>query len=353
MVFLLIFLYSCSTPETNILHGYNYVVKKEDKKYQVDSFKVVTVIDNRKIKDSVIGDADYDKLPLIINRPLPDYLKMMFNTLISKDSSQKYFIPVTVYIDEFFSSRHYDFFSQCANFKFAYLFEYPSGSGLKSLRIEDSLNLCGDPNVGNQKRFLIDGIRETSKLFTSRIKTLPIQDTKGFLKNETTKNEITIDTINKKPERIFNHKYGVLFNYYTGFKDSKGIFLTYLGMANHPGLNTEIGVGYGFFYFDIHNNNVEANFYGLTTPIVYRYNLSDNLNGPFLNGLLTLAGGVEQTNTLPSGVFIGGRIEETVGLYLFNYFSISAGIYQQGYLFSKYLPYDLGFVFSLNITGGY
>lgn len=352
IILLPVLLFSCKS-ESYVLNGSKFSTNKADKKYRIDSVKVVKVVDNRKTKDSIIGIADMDRNLLTIDRPLVDYLKLGFNTLICKDSNQKSYIPVTVYVDEFFSDRFAAYWKQAVNHKFSYLFEYPLGSEIKKLRIIDSLLLFDDPSVAQQFGLMNRGIRESARFFTAKI----INDKLLDSVNENTTEPLTkkndIDSINLVPSKIFEFKNGFLGNYYLGQKTQFGFLLSYLMMFHPPNSRSEVGYGYSFQYHKIKYDDNEGSLYGFNTPLVYRYNLSDDINGMFLGGGLSLIFGTEKAGYLDYGFFVGGRIEETIGYYLTRQIALNAGFYQTGLFGSKLLPTDIGFVFSLSITTDY
>ena len=355
-IFLQFLLYSCAT-ESNIMDGSQYSIREKDKKFRLDSFKVVNIIDNRKVKNLDFGYSGNDNNYLTLNRPLPDYLRMMFNVLISSDSSQKHYVPVTVYVDEFSLQINYNSWGNTLNHKFSYLFEYPYNSGTKSIRILDSVTFNEDAAYKNQRELIISSLRETSKSIALNIgKNLYPESNQSHTADSAIKIKI-IDTIRLKPFKIVGNKVGVLINSFKGSNSSNGILISYINMFNYPNSKTETGIGLGFEYFEntnskgINNNyNYEKySSYGLALPIIGRYNLSSNLNNLFLNGVFTITVGVEQTNDNQSILNFGARLEESIGFYLFKYIALNGGIYQQGK--SKY--FDSGFFLSIGVTGGY
>ncbi|MBI5326331.1 MAG: hypothetical protein HZB41_13840 [Ignavibacteriae bacterium] len=352
IIILSILIHSCKS-ESYILNASKFYTNKADKKYQIDSFKVVNVIDNRETKDSVIGIADMEGNHLTIDKPLVDYLKLGFNTLICKDSNQTNYIPVTVYVDEFYSKRFAAFWKQAVNHKFSYLFEYPYRDEIKRLRIMDSLLLFDDPSVAQQIGLMNRGIRESARFFTAKLKDDKLLDTVSVFSKEQLSEKGKIDSINLVPARIFEFKNGFLGNYYFGQKTQFGFLLSYLMMFHPPGARGEVGYGYSFQYYKINYDDNEGSLYGLNTPLIIRYNLTDNLNGLFLGCGLSIIYGTEKAGYLDYKFFVGGRIEESIGYYLTKNIALNAGFYQMGLFGSRLLPTDIGLVFSLSITSDY
>jgi hypothetical protein len=350
-------LFACSS--SNVFVTSNFKVGKEDRQYALDSFKVKEVIDRRAMKDTIIGIADEDSVPLIIDRPLPEFLKALMNAYISKPSIEKRsYIPVTVYLDDFYADRKYTFFNKSIHFRYSYVFEYPDGDHRKSVFIADSLRYYGKVSVEEQSQFIVAGIFDASYLFTSYIRDKSKLSSELGITFDTTNTANSIDSINLKPFRNIDYKSGILFNYSTGTKNNYGLFFSFIGLFQTPNSKLETGFGLlGYYRISVNQFKEQKNLDGLYIYKQYRYNFSASASSFFLDSKLnfgvgseTGGGKLKETSEYLPFVFLG-RLEETVGFTFFGNLSLNVGLYQQGVLFSKILPYDLGFVFSLSLAG--
>ena len=345
-------LYSCAT-ESNIFDGTKFYLAKNDKLYLLDSFEVVQVIDNRNLPDSIIGEADAFQKPLILNRPLKDYIKMSLNTLMSTDTSQSKKIPVTVYIDEFYSGRYAEFFGVCATYKYSYLFEYPYNNKINKFRILDSANLCWDPKIQEQNKLIRSGIRNTARFFQyNHFKNYPMDTTK---QNTTTSEESKkdIDTVDLYQIFKFDSKSGVIANIYKGFKVDYGIQLTYIVFYTRPNIRYEFGRGIAVQFSDVSNGVITGKSLSFSIPIIHRFNLTPQKNGLFIDLSYSIGGQTENTKDKFNGFYFGTKLKQSIGYYISDKFSVTLGFYQEGYIKGKLLPYDIGMFLSLNLTNTY
>lgn len=336
--------YSCA-PETNIYDGTKFTKAKIDNNYLTDSFKIVKVIDNRKNKDSIIGEADkrFDE-PLIINRPLPDYLKFAFNTLICKDTNKIPFIPVTLYVDEFFSSRTYNM-NNCANTKFSYLFEYPYNNKIIKLRLIDSQRVCDDYlNIKEQNKAIKNTIRVATALFlinhqqkqikdSTKVDSLPSQDNK-------------IDTFNTYG-LVNRIKYGIMVNNYSGLKTQYGISFSFGYQIYNPKVKYEYGFCTSSNYSQVINSDINGSFIGLSFSLINRIYLSELKNGFFINFTPSIVLGIEEITLKYKRFLYGLGIDESVGYGISKHLDLSLGAYQIFLLNSELLGSDLGLKLSL------
>ncbi len=345
-------MYSCAT-ESNIFDGTKFSLAKNDKLYLLDSFEVVQVIDNRNLPDSIIGEADYDDRPLILNRPLKDYIKMSLNTLMKTDTSQSAKIPVNVYIDEFYSGRYIDAYSHCSYNKYSYLFEYPYNNKINKLRIMDSMNVCDGEEIYLQKMLIRSGIRNTARFFQyNHFKNYPMDTTK---QNTTTSEESKkdIDTIDLYQIFKFDTKSGAIANIYKGFKVDYGIQFTYIVFYTRPNIKYEFGRGIAVQFSEVSNGDITGKSLSFSIPIIHRFNFSPQKNGFFIDLSYSLGGQTENTKDKFNGFYFGTKLKQSIGYYISDSFSVTAGFYQEGYIKAKLLPYDFGMFLSLNITNTY
>lgn len=163
------------------------------------------------------------------------------------------------------------------------------------------------------------------------------------------------DSIDFKKINPVETKSGVLFKYYAGQNIDKGFMFSYLLLSNAKGSKWEFGSGYGAMYFKAKpKENLSSGYiFGLTAPLIIRYNFSDELDGFFLNGNLHLLAGTESENGSKTSFFFGPILEESIGVYIGKSISLTAGVYQFGLLGSKVLSSDFGFIFNISVTGKY
>lgn len=344
--------YSCAT-KSNIFDGTKFSLAKNDKLYLLDSFEVVQVIDNRNPPDSIIGDANYEYRPLILNRPLKDFLKMSLNTLMKSDTSQSAKIPVTVYIDEFYSGRNSGFFYHCAYFKYSYLFEYPYNNKINRFRILDSAILCNDPQLYEQRNLIRKGIRDAARFFQDNyLKNYP-QDTTQYntilAEDKSQESKQVIDTVDLYKIQGLGRKSGGMVNYYRGSIIDFGVQFAYIRYYSRPNTQSEVGVGIAVELAEFRTNEYEGNLFSYSFPAFYRYNFSPQKNDLFVELSFSVASLNESDNKLT----IGAKIKESIGYYISDYFSLTLGLFQEGFINSKLIPLHYGMLLSLNITNTY
>jgi hypothetical protein len=344
--------------ESTILNGSNYTIREEDKKFRLDSFKVVNVIDNRKVKDSVIGYLDYSNSSIILNRALPDYLKMMFNVLISSDSTQKSFTPVTVYVDDFHSQKlGLTKWDETIYSKFSYWFEYPYKSEIKKTKVVDSIVIKAN-TIREQKSLIIDGIREAAGLFTWNIKQMLNLDSTKIATSDTTIITKNIDTLDIRHYRDVYSKVGAFFNYNFGLKTDVSFSLSYIHFFQFPKLFRESYSSFGFQYEMLDDQKNIMELYSFIFPSINRYVLlgssdSNSLYRAYFDGVFTFVLGAEKSRFSSEKFFFGFRLEEKIGFVISKNVTIEAGLFQQVYLLSKYLPFNAGLIFSVCLTDNY
>jgi len=352
LITLIHFLYSCAS-ESNIFDGSIFYLSKQDSLFLVDSFKVVKVIDNRIHQDSIIGEADYDKKPLIINRPLKDYLKMSLNSLICKDTNQTEKIPITVYIDDFYLGRESSFFDKCVYNKYSYLFEYPYKDQIRRVRIFDSVALCGAPEMYKQRIFIKDGLRYIARLFLyNHFNNYP-NDTINKEEIKSEDNRKDIDTMDLIKLLKVDSKSCARINIYRGFKIDYGIQISYLNFFSRPGIKFEFGLGYAIQYSKVTNGDILGTSIDLSIPFYYRFNFSEQKNEFYVELSYSISGETENRKNNFNGFYLGTRLQESIGYNIADYFTISLGLYQEGHINTNLLPYDIGFALSLSLSDLY
>lgn len=346
-------MYSCAT-KSNIFEGTKFSLAKNDKLYLLDSFEVVQVIDNRNPPDSIIGEINYDQDPMIINRPLKDFLKMSLNTLMKSDTSQSAKIPLTVYIDEFYSGRYGSFFTdKCAYFKYSYLFEYPYNNKINRFRILDSAILCNDPQLYEQRNLIRSGIRNAARFFQANyLKNYP-QDTTQYNKiiaeDKSPDTKQDIDTVDLYQLRKVDSKSGGMVNYYRGSIIDFGVQFAYIRYFSRPNTQSEVGVGIAVELAEFRTNEYEGKLFSFSFPSFYRYNFTPQKNEFFAE----LAFSIGSLNEGNNNMTFGAKIKESIGYYISDYFSLTLGLFQEGFINSKLIPLHYGMLLSLNITNTY
>ena len=362
-------LFACS--ESTVFITSKYKPNREDRRYAIDSFKIVRVIDNRSVPDSVIGVANENKAPLTIDRPLEKYIQSMLNAMICRDTSKPYAIPVMVTIDEFYSDRSNPVLKNCVNNKYSYLFQFHASSGINPLRIQDSVCNCkgqtiplgvwdilefksGDdaPTLQEQSSLIFSGIRETARLFTRSAKDKSILTSQSDRIVDSTLQSRKIDSIDLLSTRIFDYRSGFVTNFYYGKKINPGVGVAYLQMKHAAKKRVESGWSFGAYVYNVSYDNVEGSGIGFFSQFIYKYNLTNDIHG------LSLTGTVMPLATLESGAgfnsyCFGGQIQETIGMNIFGNVSLNIGFYQQALVFSKVLPSDVGIAVSISLTGDY
>ncbi len=347
-------LFSCAS-NLKMFDGSKYHNIKNDDLYKIDSLKIIQVIDNRVKKDSIIGESDYSKTPLIIDRNLTQYLKSAFNSLLCKNPDETAFVPVTVTVNEFYSGRKSSFVAECAYFNSSFLFEYPFGGNIKKISIIDSNVHCNKPDFDQQGVFIRNGIRQAARFFryyylinkrdTNKIKD-SLSDSMKISKN--------IDTFNIKNYRKIFRKSGIMFNYYNGLNIHNGYLLTMFSMVKGQGRQSEYGFGLGYQYADIIKSKTVGSFMGMELPWWYRYDLPKISDGLFfLNLSLAISVGTEKTNKIYQGVYFGGRLQESIGYKWSDYSTLSFGLYQSGHFKTRLFKTDFGIFLSLDFTSKY
>ncbi|MDT3740295.1 MAG: hypothetical protein RO257_12440 [Candidatus Kapabacteria bacterium] len=336
--------------ESYIINGSKYVLTKEDRKYQLDSFKVVSVIDNRKIKDSIIGKAHYTDSSLILNRPLPNFIRMMFNTLICKDSTKTDIIPLTVNINEFFTET----WGREAYHKFDYLFEYPFGSEKKKLRIIDSIEFSNSSNT-ELRMMMINGVVEAARIFSLKSIQMRYLDSLKLARPDTTINLIYDDTVDLRIFRKFklDWKIGLLASYNYGLNTKLDYTISFIDFWRNPETQKEVSSGLGFQYCRIDNKERYGEMYGLVLYNFKRYKIFKAQEPTFWQWNYSVVAGLENNQISNQRFYIGLRLEESIIINPFNFLTINFGLYQQGYLLSRLLPYDAGITLSVYLNSGY
>ena len=369
VVIISILLKSCGVDSITI-QGTNFILSKEEKARRLDSIRIVKVIDDRPSSGYVIGHypagMNNRNVPVIIDKQLDNYLKNSFNSLIVKDTTQKSYIPVTVYINQFETAVGGDFWGFYDYHKYSYLFEYPNKSNhIEKLQIIDSLTIGGHSLAEKLQKLTKDGIRSAARNFIDSYNykndnlSIPNieSNTKSSISGNDTKS-IQIDSIDFTKSRKFDSKSGGYFGCYRGNNVDNGFRVMYLKIVRKDSSKFEIGTGIGFTFFKVKPSKDinSGTFYAIHSPIMFRYNFSDNANGFFIGGCLSIEGGTESIgygNNQDLQFFFGPTVEESVGIYLFKAVSLTFGTYQLAHFGSKVLPYDLGLVFSIGITGIY
>jgi hypothetical protein len=343
---------SCST-KPFIFDGTHYKKRAYDKGISVDSIKIVEVIDNRIKKDSIIGFRLNEYQPVILNRPLTNYVRMMLNSIISADSSQVNYIPVKVQIDEFYSYS----WDNANDYKFNFVFEYPKDSVVKRYRIIDSNVVEGD-EFKDQKGCINFGFRNMASLFKVKYISDKSEDSLSityYFRQDSVYNEKFGDSINfaKTIPIKFDEKLGLTANYYYGLKSDKNFSISYVDFFRVPNSNWEFNFGIGYQHcevFDQKDNGVLStiNFFR-----VNRYYFLKDLNGPYINYTIGSLQGYERHWGNKDNFIFGVRLDETIGFNLFDFLAIEVGSYQQLLGFSHVLPFDAGFILSVSLTTGY
>lgn len=350
-------------------HTFNakkFHMEEGDKHFQLDSFKVINVVDNRREKGNVIGDATQSSL-LYINRPLDDFLHEAFYKLICKDTTVTTFTPVTVYINQFYASRYSGFLRDCLINQYTYLFEYPIDSGNKrQILVQDSINYCNDPTVSAEKMIIAEDIREAARLFVAKVKeykeTGEIALTSQNIPGNVTDTPSTakfipdntyLDTIDLRPIRQLNSKLGLMFNNTFGVQSKYGIDCSFMEIFHKRQSSLEFGTGLGLIYHKFDRSDANSDFSAIYWQILYRYNMAENIDGLFFDITCGIVYRDEKKNANLSIPTWGLKSEQSFGTYIWGNFALKAGIYEQGYLSSTVLPYDYGVLLSLNILIDY
>ena len=374
VLFLVILLYSCSN-ESNIFNVRKFELSDYDKIFCIDSCKIVNVIDNRLRKDSVIGEVDYNKTPLIINKPLPDYLKMTFNHLICKDTTEAIKYPVTMIIDEFFSPRKNSVFSPHSflksspriYFKYKFRFEYPYNDKLIRLIVKDSIEVTSD-EIEIQRSIIEYSINLASKLFLYyKSQNDPI-DTTVWRYNQSDLKKWKSDTgfVELKTSDFFIWDPIYFSNVYNiGYRFSRKIInsynISYVELRkqksnynyvlNLNGNHFETGLGYEIGYANIVNHKNNGNMISIALPAIYKLHLSEINTGLFVQFTMALSLALERINNGKyNKVYFGGTSEQLIGYNISHSFGLSAGIFESGFINSDLLSSDIGFLISTRFS---
>ena len=359
--------------------GSNYIIYKtapvrqlkEDSIKYLDNVKIVNVVDQRSVKDSVIGIAVKgmfdNEVPLIIDKPLPIYLKESFNSLINNNTTNSLGdLPVTVYVKEFYSGVQDLTFGKNLFSKYSYIFEYPVGKNkIRQVSIIDSIGMIVSSFANYRITKIINtGLRKTSKAFMSDYSekvtdSLLLADNLNSINEGSPDNPKIIETknIDMKEKSNILTKAGVQFCYYKGNRINPGIRAEYLRMSKRDSSRIELGIGYGVTYYNVLSTDKysKGSFTSFSSGINMRYNVTKESNFLFVGGTLFLDAGIETTKSSNPDLhfFFGPTINEFIGLYLIKEVAVTAGLYQLYHLGSIFLKSDIGFNFSLSITGAY
>lgn len=361
-----IFLFSCSS-EKVIFKANRFSLTEEEANKRLDSVLIVEVIDKRKTQDNKIGVTFRgffkNEVPFIMDQPVSSYLKSSFNSLIVKNNEAKNYIPVTVYINEFKTHYYYNIWDYYPYFKYSFLFEFTGKDSVKKkFHILDSVECTKDNATNSYSKAIKNGVRNSADQFIEYYRnqqtTLPNTFSKGDdaagLVNKS-QMKPTKDSVNLAKIRGDGSKSGGLFKYYAGENIESGFVLAYISMKAKKQEKWEFGAGYGLIHLSIkpHDDIGSGSLYGLTAPIMVRYNLSDDFDGVFLSGNAHLLFGSVGSAGNSSGMFFGGILEESLGIYLGKNVSLTAGVYQFGLTGSNLISSDLGYIINLSITGDY
>lgn len=351
---------SCSSVDYYVMNGQHFYTYDYDKPFQLDSFKVVKVIDNRERKNLIVGDATIGGDSLFINRYLDDYLYEAFSKLICKDTNAKNLKPVTISINKFYEYRDGKNLPHCLTNEYSYLFEYPVDStNTRKIIIQDSNQYCNDPSIPYQRYILIDGIRTVARLFTNQV------NSKGMMSNtnnnvpeiinppDTTKYVTKTDSVQWNDIWEKKHKSGVQLDYLPGNMSQFGASLSYLNLSKFKGFRYEYGTAYGLSYFGVDNKDTTASVVCSFAKFVRRYHSLNDLKGVFCDISMGIGPGIEIDNKNGAKMVVGCGINFDVGHYFFNNWEISGGFYAEGFIGGQQLPFECGITISLSMFSDY
>lgn len=373
-----VMLKSCAT-NTNVIHLSNFTHTKKSDSLKLEKVQIVKVIDDRLYPNTIIGyirNKDKDSIDqIIIDKPLAQYLKENFNTLISKDYLPDIFIPVTVHINEFYSSLEKSMALDNVYHKYSYSFEYPNDSNrTNKIQILDSLYRDTESPIIDLESLIYIDLLKTSISFIdyynnnksnrfSRIAEPYTNTMKYYTEKDKTEGNYVLantsikDTLDLTNSDSTTKKKGGYFSYYQGYRVKHGIGLNYVEMHKWGGTNLESGIGLGLKIFDLKpkDSSTERKFILVGGESKMRYNFSENINGLFFDICSSLIIGFEfhPNNNNQINLCAGLALEESIGVYFIKPISISIGTYQKLILGSKIMPNDYGLVLSFCITSAY